>query len=194
MVSAVAAVGASASLPEWGGCEATPGGKYTDGACTVRATHHNGTYEWYTGANFGKVYEAAKGQGPKELSRYHFGETNTVEQIGLSTFETASGKKMECESGAVFFVLENANTKGVRNVYLHLYGCQVEGHPCASSFMAAGEVANENQWLEEQGLKGRLGFVSGKESAEPVVGLSLTSFRNAKQWKEFNEEEHNIGF
>ncbi|HYM45313.1 MAG TPA: hypothetical protein VES65_04035 [Solirubrobacteraceae bacterium] len=195
MVSAVAAVSASASLPEWGGCEATPGGKYTDGACTVRASHHNGTYEWNTGANFGKVWETEHGGNPPlELQRHFLGSTSTVSQIGPSTFETSTGKKMECQEGAIAYQLENASTKGVRDVYLHLYGCEVAGHSCESGFYGPGEVTNEEQWFEEQGFKGKLGFVSGKESPEPVVGLSLTSFRTAKQWKEKNEEEHNTGF
>jgi hypothetical protein len=179
---AVGAGSASASLPEWGGCEATPAGhgKYSDPACTVKVTgaakKTGGDYEWYTGADFGWVYERElKEQGAKELGHYHFGEFYE-DNVGPSTFETPAHKTMECSEGSIEFRLESASTKGVREVWFHLTGCQSEGHACASALAGPGEVTNEDQWYEEEADKGTIGFISGKGTSEPVVGISLTAF------------------
>ena len=195
-LAAVAASGASASLPEWGGCEpAAPGhGKYTDPGCTVKVTKETkaqGRYEWYTGAAFGFVYAVAHGKKPLQLNGYTFGEVEEGPiQIGHSTFETAAHKKMECQEGSIFFALENANTKGVRNVWLALNGCESEGLPCTGNNREAGEVTNEEQWNNGETLKGTLGFIKrGNETEPPEVGLSLTAFRTPTQWKEKNEAE-----
>jgi len=192
-LAALAASGASASLPEWGGCEPTAGGKYHDPGCvqplTIGARKTQGHYEWNTAANFGKVYEAAKGNEPKRLDRYAFGETSTAAQIGPSTFEVASGQKMQCAEGSIYFELEDANTKGVKHAFLDLRGCESEGKPCTSNFKETGEVTNENEWIEEEGYKGTLGYISGKGTANPEVGLLLTAFRTPIQWKEKLEAE-----
>ena len=191
--AAVTATSASASLPEWGGCEPVAGGKYHDSGCvqplTAGARKTQGHYEWYTGEKFGTVFNAAKGKGPKQLDNYTFGETSTVAQIGPSTFETSAGKKMTCAESAIFFALENANTKGVKHVYLNLKGCESEGHPCESNFFEEGEITNQESWFEEEGLKGTLGYISGKGTTSPEVGLLLTAFRTPKQWKEKLEAE-----
>jgi len=192
-LAALAASGASASLPEWGGCEPVAGGKYHDPGCiqplTAGARKTQGHYEWSTGANFGKVYEAAKGEGPMELQKYFFGSTSTVSQIGESIFETGAHRKMKCAEGAIALQLENANTKGIRNVFLNLRGCESEGQPCESNFHEPGEVTNEEQWFEEQGFKGTLGYIAGKGTTNPEVGLLLTAFRTPRQWKEKLEAE-----
>ena len=188
-LAALAASGASASLPEWGGCEpAAPGhGKYTDPGCVKKVTLANkkteGNYEWYTGESFGWVHQRETGK-PHHLglTLYHFGESELGPiQIGKSTFETGAGKKMECESGSIYFTLDNANTRAVGQVLLSLQGCASEGQPCASNLKGAGEVTNEEQWLEEQGLKGTLGYISGKGTEHPVVGLSLTAFNTKSE-------------
>jgi hypothetical protein len=181
-LAALTASAASASLPEWGGCEATPTGhgKYSDPACTVvakgAAKKTEGDYEWYTGADFGWVNNREHQlDHPKQLSHYKLGEFYEP-VIGPTTFETPAGKKMECTGGSIWFKLENAETKGVQEVWVHLEGCQSEGYPCESALEGLGEVTNENQWYEGEGLKGTLGFISGKGTSEPVVGLSLTAF------------------
>ena len=188
--AAVTASTASASLPEWGGCEpAAPGhGKYSDPACVKKVTLANkkteGNYEWYTGAAFGFVHQRENGHPPSlGLQSYHFGENEEGPiQIGKSTFETAAHKKMECQDGSIYFLLENANTKGVREVWLSLHGCESEGLPCRNNgSLEEGEISNEEQWLQAEGLKGTLGYISGKGTEHPVVGLSLTAFNTKSE-------------
>jgi hypothetical protein len=185
-LGAAVASSASASLPEWGGCEATPTGhgKYKDPACIVPAKgaekKTEGDYEWYTGADFGWVFLREKGRHHAyELTGETLGAFYEA-NVGPTTFETSPGhKKMECTGGAIDYHLENANNKSVNGedgVYVHLEGCQSEGHECASEFQGEGKVTNEDQWFNEEGLKGTLGFVSGKGTSEPKVGLSLTAF------------------
>ena len=68
IVTVVGAAGtASATLPEWGGCEAAPvgKGKYRDPACVEKVTlatkKAEGDYEWYAGENFGWVHQREHG-------------------------------------------------------------------------------------------------------------------------------------
>jgi len=194
--AAMTATSASASLPEWGGCEPLAGGKYHDSACvqplTSAARKTQGHYEWYTGERFGKVFEEQYEFEPKQLDHYSIGELEPPgSEIGPSTFETSAGKKMQCASGSIRFQLENANTKGVKQVFLALRGCESDGKHCYSNntVPAAGEVTNEQEWFAEEGLKGTLGYISGKGAGSPEVGLLLTTFRTPTQWKEKNEAE-----
>jgi hypothetical protein len=184
-IAMIAATSASASLPEWGGCEpaATGHGRYSDPGCTVKVTgaakKTEGDYEWYTGAAFGFVYELEHFKNPEGRQLHHekLGLLpNEGVNVGPSTFETPAHKKMECASGSIYFRLENANTKAVERVLLNLTGCQSEGHECESNLSGFGHVSNENFWSESEALKGTIGFVSGKGTEHPVVGLSLTAF------------------
>lgn len=178
-VSALAATAASASLPEWGGCEATPGGKYANAECTVqlkgKARKEEGAYEWYTGKNFGWLHERETGKGTVGLDTFHFGEGEGVTyNIGASTFEVSSGKKMTCAAGFIFFNLASADPKNVRHVLLKLVGCESEGQPCTSNFAEEeGQVTNEVQWNEGEGLTGHLGWV---DKVKQEVGLFITAF------------------
>ncbi len=182
-LGAIMAAGASAELPEWGGCEATANGHYANSACTVKAAKHHGVYqgayEWYTGEQFGAKYERETGQvNTSELSRHEFGNTQGVgdetDNIGHSTLETSEHKKIECNTGLIAFELENANPKGIRNGWLSLKGCESEGKECVStSAQEEGELNNESQYFSGEGLKGTLGWVN---KAKHEVGLSLTAF------------------
>jgi hypothetical protein len=192
----IVAASASASLPEWGGCEPTPRGKYTDSACLHKAEHRKtqeGKYEWYTGAEFGRVAEEAENRSPVELKHYWF-----EGEFGPATFETTNGKTMTCTSGRGNMQLDNpetemleehenevteelepgytihGSTKGVKQVLLIFTGCESEGQPCRSNQSQVGEVSNKAAWGFETGEDpiGKLGFIN-KEKGE--VGLSLTT-------------------
>jgi hypothetical protein len=179
VTAAIAATTASAALPEWGGCEYTPHGKYRNSTCTEalkgKERKSEGAYEWYTGASFGWLHHRETGKGAEGISTYRFGETSGVtHNIAASTFELSSGKKMTCASGHIFFSLENANPKNVRRVLLALVGCESEGQLCESNFaLEAGEVSNEDEWVEGRGLKGYLGFI---DEPKQEVGLFITAF------------------
>ncbi len=171
--SAVAAASASAGLPEWGGCEATPGGRYEDAACTVKAHSRkkNGNYEWYTGASFGHGYG---------LEGYVLYLT-----IGPTTFETTGKNAIACSSGSGETALGPAPNE-IRDALLNFEGCKEVGGEeryCSSPEFPHGRggITNEfDYWDEEEGLGGKLVFVGGKGSEVPTVGLSLTSFRKFK--------------
>ena len=196
-LSAIVAANASASLPEWGGCEPTPRGKYSDPACLRKAEHRKtqeGKYEWYTGAEFGRVAREAIHEPPYPMNEYVFSS-----EFGPATFETSSGKTMTCARGSGQMELENpetemlgerenpateefepgytihGSTKGVKNVIMNFTGCESEGQPCASNLAEeVGEVSNEHAWFFQTSEDpiGKLGFIN-KEKGE--VGLSLTT-------------------
>lgn len=181
-LAAVAATTASASLPEWGGCEYTPGGKYANSVCTEKAKHRKteGAYEWYTGRNFGWLHRRETGKGSVGLNSYSFGEPSGItDNIGASTFEVSSGKKMTCGTGHIYLEFESANPKDVHGVLIDLEGCESEGRPCSSNFAEyEGQVTNLDQWFEEEGLKGHLGWVN---RAKQEVGLFLTAFNTKSE-------------
>ncbi len=201
----VLAASASASLPEWGGCEPTPRGIYTDSACVRKAEHRKteGKYEWYTGKEFGRVDREAKHEPPFELRKYGF-----AGEFGPATFKATSGKTMTCTGGGGTLLLQNpeaetiggqgyegpngeelfrptyeihGTTKGVKEVFLRFTGCESEGQPCESNLAyEEGEVSNEGAWVFETGEDpvGKLGWVN-KEKGE--VGLSLTTTAKTKR-------------
>lgn len=180
-IGALAAVNASAKLPEWGQCEALAGGKYEDAACTVHAGHRktNGHYEWYSQEAFDK------GHGDNGY--------NLEAKVGATTFETTSGKKVECREGEPAegyndLQLEGANK--VKEVLLYLVGCKSEGEACHSPGFGeteeeeegnGGVVTNFDSWLEGEGLRGGLVFVGGKGTAEPSIGLELTAYNDKSE-------------
>jgi hypothetical protein len=171
---AIVASGASAHLPEWGGCEAKAEGKYEDAACTVKAhkSHgvYTGGYEWYAGASFGKGYG---------IDEYFF-----EVQFSPTSFEATGGKTIQCSGGTGYMELESPSS--VKEILYELSGCKSEGQPCKSPFVVGGpgSITNETQWLEGEGLKGKLGYVAGKGTETPTIGLTLTAFRTPKQLKE----------
>jgi hypothetical protein len=178
-IAMFAASSASAALPEWGGCEYTPHGKYRNSTCTEavkgKERKSEGAYEWYTGASFGWLHSRETGIGFPGLTDHTFGERDdlTTYNIGRSTFEVSSGKKMTCEAGNIFFHLENADPKDVHNVLIRLVGCESEGQPCSSNFAEEeGEVTNLDYWYEGEGFKGHLGWVN---KAKQEVGLFITA-------------------
>ena len=197
-IAAVAAPTASATLPEWGGCEAAPvgRGKYRDSACvdkvTLAAKKAEGDYEWYSGEDFGWVYEREHGfDEAKEINREKFQPV----EVGPTTFEAISGKKVECAGSGVSPIESNSMKleapNRVHEVLLTFVECHEstgpgeEGAECHSPGLAggagpgepyAGIVTDYTAWSNEEALKGKLVFIEGKGTENPKVGLSLTSF------------------
>ncbi len=179
-LSAAMAGSASASLPEWGGCEAAPlgHGMYSDSGCTVKAANKKteGDYEWYTGNSFGWVHNREHGidHGSPEV---YFAIA-----IGATTLETTGGDQIACSGGLGELSASLAeSTKNVHNVLLDFDGCKEVGGAeaeCSSPFYLDGveNIDNQAEYDEEAGFRGTLGFLEGKGSEHPTVGLSLTSF------------------
>jgi hypothetical protein len=185
-LGAVIASSASASLPELGGCEPAPvgHGKYKDAACLEKATgaakKTEGAYEWYTGANFGWVFDLEhgfRGGNPHE---------NFEIRIGATTFETTpGGHKIECSNGhGETGINLLKSTKEVSDTLLAWEGCyEVGGEEaeCSSlGFIGGAEINDYAQYEEEKGFRGTLGFLEGKGGEDPKVGFSLTSFDKAE--------------
>jgi hypothetical protein len=167
-LGALTGASASAKLPEFGGCEVAPNheGKYADAGCTepVKKVYgkYTGSYEWYIGEQF-EEYEG--------LVHYQFKDG----RIGPTTFETASGKKIQCAGGELG-ELEILGPKNVGEVLTIFEDCESEGKGCASKFQPAGRITNKPNWSDGEGFKGELVYVSGKNTTTPTVGLTLTSF------------------
>lgn len=163
VLGAIATASASAKerLPEFGSCEAAPGheGKYDDAGCILPGKKvygkYAGGYEWHGGGLEGYNFEG----GP----------------IGPATFETTTGKSIQC-SGGELYQLQIESSKTVGKILSIFYGCESEGQPCSSKFQGEGEISDEIQWLEGEGLKGELVVVSGRKTTTPTIGLTLTAF------------------
>jgi hypothetical protein len=166
---AITAAGASAKFPELGKCaEVETGGKYTDSACLVKAhAKGKGEEKVYEGAYEWKPNSEEEGGGILETS------TTAV------TFETPAGYKIECshmQNRSSMFLF---NTDQAITPLWLLEGCQSEGQPCTTLSIGSdpGIISNKLFWLEEEGRgwAGKLGFVEGQGTPDPIVGLSFTS-------------------
>jgi hypothetical protein len=209
-LGALLAGGASAALPEWGGCEpSAPGhGKYKDPACIEKATgaakKTEGDYEWYSGAAFGWVNEREHGlDHPYGIEEYDLDQI----EIGATTFETTSGQKIECAGsgpnpiGKNQIQLEAPNR--IKGVKLTFIGCHEssgpgeEGAECQSPGLEGdgpeyeGLITDAEAARDGEALKGQLVFISGKGGGSPQLGLALTSFYKPGQVVEKEYEVEN---
>jgi hypothetical protein len=175
----LAAAQASAKVPEWGKCEAVAsGGHYTDSACTVKARKHGGVY-----------------QGGYEWAQLGEAVAEPISLAGTLTFETAAGAKIECATmGRESNVLLEGPSQ-TKTALWELFGCHSEGegagHECTNTEFA-GKVSTDFSWGEREyegtgffhGWKGQLGFVEGKGTASPVIGLAFTPNNNSRAFEE----------
>lgn len=150
VVSAVLAASAAA-MPEWGHCEEQAGGKYTDAGCTVRAhPRSGGHYEWRLNG-----FEV---QG----------------EFGPMTFQTPAGNDWQCSGGNIAFGVLPPGEGSATQVILT--GCESEGKECQSAFgNSPGEISNTAQLFGGKDILDKLGFLAGKGTGSPTVGLGLTS-------------------
>lgn len=154
IVGALASATASAALPEWGACSEQAGGKYSDAGCTERAHPKDaGRFEWQSGA----AGVAVRGEG------------------GEASFQTPGGTTWQCSATPTFgFTIGAAGE--AKETTIVLSGCESEGKQCLSTFGGTeGEVNNFAQVFTEKGLVGKLGYLQGKGTASPAVGMSFTS-------------------
>jgi hypothetical protein len=162
IVVAVGLMASSSALgapPEWGQCVKGPKGKYNNASCTG-AVVTGGEYEWIKGTRHLHNVGFTSTGGEAEL--------RTTDGIATDcTSETASGKL--------------SGTKNVIAVVVTFQGCHAN---------LAGLICTGGEFLEEQThegfieekpgeiqtriLKGKLGYIEGKGTATPVVGLELT--------------------
>jgi hypothetical protein len=143
------------------------GGKYSDQSCLVKAA--------VKGHGESKVYQGAYEWKP--LSE----KTGVIVNPATTTvtLETTSGNRIECsdvreENTSVTF-LGNAG----RTPLWIFEGCQSEEKPCTTGSIGSlpGAISNGLAWLEEEGRNwtGRFGYLTGKGTPEPLVGLEYTS-------------------
>jgi hypothetical protein len=150
-MSLAAAATASAVLPEWGKCVVGGlGTHYTDAGCTQPGA--GGTHRWKP--------------APASIINHAFTSVG-----GGAELETTTGLKVNCTSETAHGEL--SGNKNVAKVDATFEGCKTNitgsSVTCTNTNPpTAGEVTTF-------GLKGGLGFISGKGAANPppVVGLSL---------------------
>jgi hypothetical protein len=167
-VGALAAATASAELPEWGKCVKVPyelngkihkKGPYANANCTEKVE---------TGGQYAFL------KGTTGTANTAFTAVQTTEKAQL---ETAQGISVECTSTVATGNL--SGTKGVSNVSVTFKGCRLPllTFTCESFFrneFPNKYVYNEGE-IVTRGLKGGLGYISGKGGPSPSVGLSLTA-------------------
>jgi hypothetical protein len=182
-ICALAAANASAALPEWGRCVKLPAtikgkekkagkGKFANANCTEGTT--GGEYEFVKGTS-----EIPGGT--------EFTNTMTSEKAEL---ETSFGLGTNCTGETARGHL--SGTKEVSDLSVTFTGCYVNLIPEFACENTYEEFPNE---LEEEfryrpgeirtfALKGKLVYISGAGTAEPVVGLQLEP-EQKKSWFAF---------
>jgi hypothetical protein len=154
VLSAVICTSASATLPEWGRCVKLAKGKYANAGCTGEKVKHGG-YEWERGTTAIAKRGFTSSGGEAQL--------RTTEGIGTHcTSETTTG--------------ELTGSKGIGNVEVTFQGCQVEtlGLVCTGGEFEEGSFKQKPGEIKTRALKGTLGYIEGKGTTSPVVGISLT--------------------
>jgi hypothetical protein len=164
-VGALAASSSSAALPEWGKCVKLPAiikgkektkGKFANANCTEA-----------TGGEFEFV------KGTAELPSTEFENNMTSSEAIL---ETSLGVQVKCTAQTARGDL--SGTKEVSNVEVRFKGCQANllELACENEFQL-NEESGKFEYVEGEimtrSLKGKLVYISGAGTAEPVVGLQL---------------------
>jgi hypothetical protein len=188
-LGAIMAIGASAALPEVGQCQKWAQGKYENAECTVKAQSRKtqGHYEWQNA----EQVEAENGCTNCGVDHFEVnGEHDGRGAIGPTTFETTGGHEIVCADTRAFFGEEAetefklAGRNAVTNVLVNLTNCKEAGgeeKECYSPGWSnegegeGGTITDVNQWLENEGIKGKLEILAGKATNSPTVGLVLTA-------------------
>jgi Subtilase family len=141
---AIAEFNSGAPLPAIGRCEFVgSGGEWRGEHCTYEA-HGKGKYNFLAGA------------GPKKKI------TGT---LGAATLETVAKVKVTCAGGSTAGEYIGVHTE---TLTLTLTGCKraSSGESCQSLAAGAGEIVTS-------ALEGEVGFISGRATKKPVIGLDL---------------------
>ncbi len=156
-VGAVTSAGASATLPEWGRCVPSAKGKYANAQCTGEKVM-NGGFEWLKG-------------------------TTHIEKTG---FTSVGGRAELITTAGIGTICSSETTRGSLSGSKEVSGVEVTFQGCHANLLGlvctGGEVEEfEEGYLKEKPgeiktreLKGKLGYIEGKGTAKPVVGISLT--------------------
>ncbi len=152
-VAAIATASASAELPEYMLCgkaakvDKVYVGHYTSSLCTEESK-----------VETGGEYELEKGLGKKATFAAKSGRTI------LATPEIA--EKIECKSTSTSG--EFTGSKQAKDVVLTASGCEATGSKCTSAGAKAGHITSNP-------LSGEFGYLAGKGTKAPVVGLLLSA-------------------
>ncbi len=163
VVGAMMSASASAALPEWGRCVKLAKGKYANAQCTGGKVK-NGGYEW--------------DRGTAAIEKKGFTSSG-----GEAELRTTSGIATDCTSETTTGVL--SGSKGVSHVEVTFQGCHANlaGLICTGGEIeeiAEGYLKEKPGEIKTRELKGTLGYIEGKGTAAPVVGISLTPEAEAK--------------
>jgi hypothetical protein len=150
-VAAVTSATASAELPEYAVCgkatkaEGAWKGHYTSSLCTEASK-----------VETGGEYEIAKGFGKKATFTAKGGESLVA--------SSEVPEKMECKTTTA--TGEFTGSKGVKDVILTSTGCEEEEAKCTTAGRLTGHIVSNP-------LKGEFGYIAGKGTKAPTVGLLL---------------------
>jgi hypothetical protein len=187
-IGVLTSASASAALPEWGRCVKLP--------ATIKGKEKKAGKGKFGNANCteaGSEYEFVKG-----TSELPGGTSFTAKQTSeKAELETSQGIAVTCQSteaeGSV------SGTKEVEGVKVTFKGCELGllNFACQNEFESAEEpfryVYTEGE-IFTRGLKGKLGYISGKETSEPKVGLELEPEEKAGLFAEFQCGAKERGF
>jgi hypothetical protein len=146
-----ASASASAELPEYMFCGKAPKverqylGHYTTATCSSESK-----------VETGGEYEIEKGLGKKA--------TFTARSGPLTLATTGVSVEMECKTSTA--AGEFTGSKAARAVIIKASGCEWNGTKCNSAGLTTGHIITS-------ALAGEFGYLAGKGSDSPVVGLRL---------------------
>jgi hypothetical protein len=148
---ATATASASAALPEVGRCVAKAGGAYKGKGCVaLAAVGKPGAYEWEPGPGAKPQFEASL--------------------IASAVLETVGGVKISCGPSEIVGEWTGAKTATVN---LAFHGCQDQRkRSCTTPEVG---LQKESEIKTEKPLDGEIGFISGKGTKTPKVGIDFKS-------------------
>jgi len=158
---AALAASAAAELPEYVSCQRLAGGgkgRYESKSCSE---------------------ESAGGEGKYELLRGFGKDANFSSRAGRSRLESVEvPEAMECKT--THLSGELTGSKDEQNIIVTFAGCEAAGSKCNSAGAKAGVIVTS-------ALKGELGYLAGKGTPTPSVGVLLTQ-QEAPEAAEFSCE------
>jgi hypothetical protein len=145
LTGVVLAASAAAELPEYVSCQkVAKTGKYENNTCTEASAGGKGKFELSKG--FGKSAAFASKAGKSRLESVEVPEA------------------MECRTTKL--AGELTGSKAEKNILVTFTGCEAAGSKCTSAGADAGTIVTNL-------LRGELGYISGKGTKTPVVGVLL---------------------
>ena len=172
-VGALAASSSSAALPEWGKCVKLPAiikgvekkagkGKFANSNCTEPLATATGEFEFVKGSS--------------GIANTEFTNNMTTPEAVL---EISVGIQVRCTGQTATGKI--SGTKEVSDVEVTFTGCTAPAlnFSCENQFINESTEEHPNTFkyitgeIKTRRLKGKLGYIAGKGTATPAVGLSL---------------------